>query len=329
VKTFFQRPDQVLDCHGEREQLYVLTTVFNATRYRTRWKHYQDFAKHCETSGAILYTAEVAFGDREFSVTESDNPRHLQLRTDSELWLKENALNMLATRLPLDAKYIAWADSDIRWARHDWVNETIHQLQHFDIVQMWSEAEDLGPNYEGGKRHFSYIYSWINKLGALPAGYYGGSEPEVITWHPGFAWATKRHIWNALGGLIYWGILGSSDNHMANALLGRVEESMHEDIGPMYQALCCVWQDRALRYVKKNIGLVEGKLLHYHHGPKAARRYWDRWKILTENKFDPMTDTKLDIQGLMQLVVECERQQKLRDQSRAYFRQRNEDSPEV
>ena len=48
TKHLFSRPDQI------KEPLYVITSVFNAVRYRTRWKLYQDFVRMVEASGAIL-----------------------------------------------------------------------------------------------------------------------------------------------------------------------------------------------------------------------------------------------------------------------------------
>jgi len=327
-KTFFQRPDQL------HKPLYVLTSIFNATRYRSRWRLYQDFVKMVEESGAILYTVEVAFGQRDFAVTEKSNPRHLQLRTSSEVWHKENALNLLTRLLPLDAEDIAFMDADTHPVRNDWADETQHQLQHFQVVQMWSEAEDLGPNFEGLQKHHSFVYSWMN--GTIPTGnncgyYYGGTPPQngFIEAHPGFCWAWRKSALNHVGGLIQVGATGANDNSMARGLIGNAAKSLHPEIQGSYRAIVMKWQEYALRYLNKNIGIVPGKILHYHHGPKKSRLYWDRWKILVRNKFEPFDDLKLDTHGLYQLEDNSPRQQKLRDELRAYFRQRQEDSLEV
>src|SRR3954466_3874591 len=114
TKTLFGRPDRLAD------PLYVVTPVFNACRFRSRWKLYEDFVRMVEHSGAILYTVEVAFGDRDFVVTQPDNPRHLQLRTWHEIWLKEHSINLLVERLPRDWKYCAWVDADVFFSRYDW-----------------------------------------------------------------------------------------------------------------------------------------------------------------------------------------------------------------
>lgn len=63
---------------------------------------------------------------------------NLQLRTSHEIWLKENSLNLGFARLPPDWKYAAWIDADVTFARPDWACETVHQLQHNPVVQMWS-----------------------------------------------------------------------------------------------------------------------------------------------------------------------------------------------
>lgn len=321
----FTRPDQ-LD-----HPLYVVTPIFNSQRYRTRWKLYEDFAKMCDEAGAILYTVEVAFGDRHFSITQPDHPRHLQLRTNAEIWHKEDAINRVIERLPRDWQAVAWIDSDIQFARDDWANETLHALQHYDVVQMWSLAQDLNRDYEVIQTHRSFVAS-VELERPLPDGhepYYYQSKPGtsgIIEFHPGFAWAARRTAFDQLGGLIDFAILGAADNHMARSLYGFGDRSMHRDVSPEYRAMVLRWQDRALRYIKKNVGLVPGTILHNWHGKKADRKYWDRWKILTECRFNPETDLKPDWQSLHQLVVEDERQIQLRDLIRRYFRQRNEDS---
>jgi len=315
----FERHDHV------EAPLYVATVVFNPIRYRSRWKLYEDFKRHVEASGAILYTAEVAFGHRNFCITELENPRHLQLRTETEIWHKEKILNLLIQRLPVDWKYVATVDADVSFVRGDWANETIHQLQHYQVVQMWSQAEDLNSHNEGIQNADSFVFSWMNHIPEEDDCYYAGTSGKHFTWHPGFAWAYRRAALESLGGLIDFGIVGSGDRHMAKALIGEVDGTIQAGVSDAYRFMLQLWEDRALRYIKKNIGYVPGKLLHYWHGPKVSRQYFSRWQILTDNQFDPVMDLKPDTQGLYQLVVEESRQITMRDQLRQYFRTRNED----
>jgi hypothetical protein len=83
------------------------------------------------------------------------------------------------------------------------------------------------------------------------------------------------------------------------------------------------WQAGALK-ARTNLGYVRGSLLHHWHGPKAARKYVERWSIVVDNDFNPDTDLAYDSQGL--LYLSNPNKTKLRDDLRAYFRQRNEDS---
>ena len=147
--------------HVLPEKLYVVTMLENPLRWRSRYWNYWMFERQCEAAGAILYTAEVAFGARHFEVTQADHPRHLQLRTKDEIWHKENALNLMIQRLPAEAKYIAWIDSDVTFARPDWAQETLQLLQHYDVLQMFSHAQDVGPNYEPLTTTPEFLYKWV------------------------------------------------------------------------------------------------------------------------------------------------------------------------
>jgi hypothetical protein len=86
-----------------------------------------------------------------------------------------------------------------------------------------------------------------------------------------------------------------------------------------------VWQDRA-KELKCDIGYVIATITHQFHGPKVARKYWGRWEILKECKYNPEKDIKRDWQGLYQLG---DRSPKLRDMIRLYLRSRREDSCDV
>jgi hypothetical protein len=303
--------------------LYVVTSITNPARYRTRYHLYRQFEKYIRDSGAILYTVEGCLGDREFEITQSNDPQHLQVSTTDELWHKENLLNLAIQRLPRDWKYVAWIDADIEFARPDWVHETIHKLQHYAVVQMFSQAVDLDPQYRAIqpiRDGFVYWY-YQNRLDPIINNRYGTS-------HPGYAWAFRREAIDTLGGLIDWAIVGSGDWHMACALIGQVEKSLVpiKTTCPMYRKWCADWQDQAELHVKRNIGYTDGLLMHYWHGAKKNRFYFDRWKILASNKFDPSLDMKKDWQGMWQLT---NRNIDLRDQLRGYLASRDEDSNAV
>lgn len=297
--------------------LYVVTCISNPVRYKTRYDLYRKFAKHMEDSGAILYTIEMAFGDRPHEITAADNPRHLQVRSDFELWHKENMLNLIIQRLPSDWQYLSFLDADITFARSDWVEETVQQLQHYQFVQMFSHAQDLSPTFEPiGKPQNGFIYDYYQNPYTVKQGGYATFS------HPGYGWGCRREALEYCGGLIDHGILGSGDRHMACALIGKAEHSFNSGVHPNYKETIMEWQRRCEKFVKRDVGYVSGMISHNFHGQKLNRAYKDRWKILVEHQYDPYKDIKRDSQGLYQLN---ENKIGLRDDIRKYFRSRAED----
>lgn len=324
--TEFHRPDTV------KEPLYVISPVFNPQRYRTRWKLYMDFCQYVLNSKeAVLITIECAFGTRSEVFTESLSDRHIVIHvvSNQEIWLKENLINIAIGRLPKDAKYVAWVDADITFARPDWVGETIQQLQHYDYVQMFSEAHDLNHQYECLRSYKSFMWCYKN-LGIESLyrhkshkGNKNCNSGQEAYWHPGFAHACRISLINHVGGLVDWGILGGGDTFMCYALIGELTNRfMPRSLGKTGVEWLTEWQNRAEKHIKRNVGYMNGSIYHHWHGARKNRAYSDRGQILTRANFDPQKDLKKDFQGVWQInpdnIV-------LRDDARKYFSGRNED----
>lgn len=313
--------------HPLPDKLYVTTMIENPLRWRSRYWNYATFAEQFDHRVTELWTVEVAFGQREFEVTSRDNPRHLQLRTNSEIWHKENALNLLIERLPAEARYIACVDADLKFARPDFPQETLHLLQHYDLVQMFSHLIDVDSEYSPVKPSpavgLAYLRSTHPELvpGAhrLPA---DADYSGIGSWGcPGGAWAYRRSTLDTLGGLLDWLITGAADFWMAKALYGEIDDVL--ETGHTGEALlnfAHAWQDGALR-LRQNVGHVPGTVTHYWHGPKAKRGYDRRRPLL--RRYNPLTDVKRDVQGLFELVGN---NIQLRDGLRAIARSRDEDA---
>lgn len=344
----WRQPDRVA------EPLYAIVPVFNCYRWTTRWKHAQRAIKHFIDSGAVVYLIEAAFGEREFAMDElaahkifGDAPpisdelapncrhdserrgqhRYIQMRTKSELWLKENMINVAAGFLPDDAKYIAWLDADILFSRPNWVGETIHLLQHYKFIQMFSHAQDLDRHYQVIAQRPSFCYAYQEGL-PMNDPYYHGKK-GLGAWS-GLAWACTREAWDEVGGLIDIAIHGGGDYHMAFALIEEVKKSIRKDVHPGYRDALLDWEDHCKKHIRKNIGCMTGTVQHMFHGKKKNRKYGNRHKLLAETQYNPAKDIKYDRQGLLQLVDDgSERFIRLRDGMRAYGLSRDEDSTEL
>lgn len=323
---FFSRPDKIVDT------LYVVTPVFNPVRYTRRWKLYKEFENYVLSNNqAHLVTIECTFGQRERAIDKHPSPRHtvIHVQTEHEIWFKENLINVAVSKLPHDWKYMAWIDADIIFGRQDWVGETIQQLQHYKVLQLWSQYQDLTSNYEvmGTMRSFMDCYihggpATVNNKVKDCNGYWVDKKRVGYPGAPGLAWAMRRDAWDALGGLIDVSILGACDWYMAHALVGRLELVLSKKYNKRYREILFEWEKRATRYIKGNVGVMQGVALHYWHGPKVDRKYGSREQILIGNDYNPETDLIRDWQGLYQLTTE---KPKMRDEMKMYFRGRNED----
>ena len=101
----------------------VMTVIFNPVKYKSRYELYHKFDEHMTRSGVTLLTVECIFEASElmglprqkFELTRENDPRHLQIKAPSVLWLKENLINIAVRRLPAYVEYIAWLDADIEF----------------------------------------------------------------------------------------------------------------------------------------------------------------------------------------------------------------------
>lgn len=343
IPLHYAPSDTSLDTHFQRQDklhtpLYVIFVVFNATRYRSRWKHFQDALKRCSEAGGVPIVVEAAFGQRDFVVTDPTNKYHVQVRTRSELWLKESLINRGVARLSElhpDWPKVAWVDADVNFERDDIMDETRQQLEHYDIVQMWSRAMDMNNDGEPvGTMAYSYGSCYVEGTPrpTTPLGgeqhYYGMRGPKGgIYWHPGYAWACTREWWDAVGGLIDWAIIGNADYYMAQGMCGLIADT-YKSPSAAYDSLMLEWQRRCMRALSSGarggLGYVRGLITHRWHGPKAQRGYTSRWKLLVDCKFDPILHIKRDRQLMWTLDEDAP--VKLRDGLRAYARSRNEDA---
>jgi hypothetical protein len=306
----------------EKDKLHVIAVVNNPRRFKRRYELFQNFVKHMSTfKHVILYVVELAFGDRSFEIAKKNKDdlippeRQLQLRSSSEIWHKENMINLgVQHLLPSDWNYMAWIDADLQFTNEKWDIETIHCLQHHPIVQLWMTCADLGPEGETLQLHKSF--GWLHFTGKIPGEKYG----EYM--HSGYAWGMTKEAWNQCGGLIDFAILGAADHHQALCFIGKYEKGLPGNCSESYRRHIEAYQLRCDKF-NHNIGYVPGTIVHFWHGKKKDRKYNERWEILINNNYDPTTDICKDHQGLIKLTGN---KPKLGHQISKYFIQRNEDS---
>lgn len=301
--------------------LHVVAVVSNLERWHSRYRLARDFVERMEATPQVrLHVVEAAFGDRHHEVAVGGHDRHLQLRVDTNAWIKENMINLgVRHLLPYDWKYVAWIDADVEFRNPHWAQETLHQLQHFHVVQPWQHCIDLGPHGSIMK-----TFASLGHMSQTGVRIQSRAEEPYPYGHSGFAWAATRTFWEQVGGLIDFGVLGSGDHHMAWAMLGKCEEALHSKMHSNYNRRVREWQQRAVRLTHGEVGCAPGRLEHNFHGPKGRRYYRERWQILVDHGFDPDVDLMRDAQGCIYIVGKPG----LESAIRKYNRSRCEDSIE-
>ncbi len=273
--------------HGE-DVLHVVVPINNYVQYKRRYELFEKFLEHMDSlPGIVVYIVEVALHERPFVCTDAHNPRHLQLRTNSVMWHKENMINLMVERLPRNWQYVAWIDGDIEFQNKNIAFETIHQLQTYDVVQMFQSVVNQGPDGQVISTFNSFCYEYAKRGFSLESDFRKYSH-----FHPGFCYAATRKGWNAMGGLIDFAILGSADHSMILGLIGQIDQSRPGNVSEAYKRRLKEWERRVERGIQRNIGYVKGTILHGWQGLFA---------------FD-------------------QPKPRLRDQLRFYFLQRNEDT---
>lgn len=287
--------------------------------------------------------------------------KYIGLHTPEEIWLKENAINIGVQHLPNNWQQVCWLDSDVHFLRPNWVGECIHKLQHYAFLQMFSHARDLGPNYE----MLPESYPHANGMGFVSAWQAGHLKttlsPEILAdlktigtdikkltddftklqadledpypgkrIFPGLAWACTRQAWEDVGGLFDAAIWGGGDWHMSHALIEKTENMMRNDLHRNYKKLVNQWYQRCRTNIRRNVGVMEGSILHHWHGKKVGRGYNTKHEILAKFGFDPLRHLKRDSSGLWALHDDRSTAfVQIRDMMRIVAKERNEDSIDV
>ncbi len=272
-------------------KLNVILVISNPCLFVRRYVLLKEFVNRIDKEEQFvnLYIVEMIYPNQQFIVTDSNNKNHLQLKTDTPIWHKENMICLgVKYLLPKDYKAFAWVDADIEFDSSSWALDTLKILNGSkDVVQLFSHCVDMDKDettlsiFNG----FGYSYCKGKK--------YAANEKEF--WHPGYAWAMTRKAYEKVG--IYdKGILGSGDSIMALSFINKVSSMHNKKYNVEYNNSMLEYQINAS---KLRLGYVPCVIRHYYHGTKVNRQYTERWKILMKNNFNPKTDLKYDDQGIL------------------------------
>jgi len=298
------------------EKLNVIIVISNPCLYAKRYILMKEFIKRInnEEKNVNLFVVEMIYENQKFIITSDKNKNHLQLKTNTPLWHKENMINLgVKYLLPKNYKAFAWIDADVEFENNSWALDTLKILNGSkDIVQLFSHCLDMDPEKNNLNIYNSFGYSFNkNKK-------YSGNGLDH--WHPGYAWAMTRKAYEQIGGLYDKGILGSGDSIMSLSFInkshGMTNNSYHKD-----------YTNSILEYQNKlstlRLGYVPGVIRHYYHGTKKNRQYTERWAILKKHNYSPLIHVTYDEKGII-IPTDLFTNQ-FKEDIMNYFRERKED----
>lgn len=291
--------------------LHVIGVCSNPVRFHSRYRLAREWIEAMLNTKCVhLTVVEAAFGDRFHEIIDESNDQYdiVSVRVRTHSWIKESMMNLavrhITTKYP-KAQYFAWVDMDVFFNDPGWAQESLHQLQTFEVIQPWSDAVDLGPHGNIFQHFRSFGYQHQRRMPKQKH----PSQKEYQYAHSGFAWcATRRFIESMYGAggsngpFMDWAILGSADHHMAFAMIGETKDTIHKMMNPSFFRKCQEWQNKAVRITNCEVGFTPGFIQHKFHGPKKRRYYRERWQILADKKYDPDTMIDHDEQGIAILV---------------------------
>ena len=297
-------------------KLNVIVVISNPCLYAKRYILFKEFLKRIEEEeqNVRVYVVELIYKNQKFIITDAKNKNHLQIKTDVPIWHKENMINLgVKYLLPKDYKAFAWIDADLEFENNLWALDTLKILNGSkDVIQLFSHCVDMDKNCDNLTIHNSFGYSY-NKNKKY-------SVKSKDFWHPGYAWAITRSAYEKIGGLYDKGILGSGDSIMALSFINKCKDIQNINYSHDYNNSMMLFQDNAKML---RLGYTPGIIRHHYHGSKKNRNYTERWKILMEHKYSPITHLTYDEVGI--LIPTKELSDKFITDIYNYFLERKED----
>jgi len=165
--------------------LHCIIMISNPCLYKRRYSLASDFLNRSYPN-VILYLVEIIYNNQVPGISETGNPRHLQIFTSGPpLWHKENAINIgIKKLLPPEWKAVAWIDADIEFENVHWAEDTLKLLNSSNpiVCQLFSHALDLDINEDPMTIFQGFGYqSYLGKIHGKGGLLYDNSNSKKYT----------------------------------------------------------------------------------------------------------------------------------------------------
>lgn len=263
----------------------LITTYFNPCNSKKRWSNYVEFRKQLKQP---IITVELAYDDCPFLIDDSIKIRGTKKNL---LWQKERLLNIALESLPSQIDKVAWLDADIIFENEQWLSETEAALDRTAVIQPFENVVESASSevqvYNGPAIALNLNQSECRRLAKIPG-------------VRGLAWAARREVLE--NGFFDMGVLGSGDTYHLIAWLNDWNDPHVKQMPPLLRKQFLLWAWKTGEKVGGNIGTVQGKVIHLHHGSFKGRDWLGRQKILINHNFSPTEDLIKDHNDLWAFV---------------------------
>jgi hypothetical protein len=274
--------------------LQAITVYYNPQRSPYRRRNWFAFAAALADAGIYLLTIEGVRDGDEPDLPGIHGVRQVRFR--DVLWQKEALLNIAIRSLPESVTAVCWVDADVLWPDGvDIGGMILDALQTHPVIQPWSSCVVLGPDGQPQPFHGKPFAESRASVNGAPAS------------HPGFAWAARREVLEAIGGYYDRHIAGGADSLMALAFWGQFNSPLLGSARLTPEALACwrEWADVAYRVVGGDVGYIDTEIRHLWHGDLRHRHYRERWLTLAALGYDPGRHVELDANGALRWTTEA------------------------
>lgn len=298
------------------EKLNVIIVITNPCLYARRYILLKEFVKRMEEEESYvnLFLVELIYPNQRFIVSGKNNKNHLQLRSETPIWHKENMVNLgVRYLLPSTYKAFAWVDADIEFDNTSWALDTLKILNGCkDVVQLFSHCIDMDKDESTMTVFNGFGFSFSKKKR------YTGVGRDY--WHSGYAWAITRKAYEKIGGLYDKGVLGSGDTIMALSFINSCSIMVNEQYHNDYNQSMLEYQSKAN---KLRLGYVPCMIRHHYHGSKKNRQYTERWKVLKMHQYSPIEHLTYNDFGILEPTDKFS--EEFKNDIMKYFQERKED----
>jgi hypothetical protein len=159
------------------QDMVVVIPFFNPVQYIRNTQNIIIMVHWLEQARIPYYIAELAYKKNPFLFKAASNI--IQFRSESNLFYKENLVDVIEHMLPKVYTKICMMDADILFNKPDWYTQTSQLLDTHDICQPFTYAIWTHADFTEYRRRTHCL----------------GSSLSVINWlqeHPGFVWAFRR-----------------------------------------------------------------------------------------------------------------------------------------